>query len=262
MTHDASARTRALTQRGFTLVELMISLLIGLFLAGGLIALVGAMKRTSTQQTGLSNLQDSERLTMTLLTDVIQTAGYFPNVAGVGSTSPAVAFPAVAASAPVPAFAAGQAIAGTGAYADPAPGNLISIRYAAAPSDNVINCTGNTNTTATTANYINTFSIVGGNLQCLLTINGVVQPAVKLASGITSVQIYYGVKTASTTTNSVDTYLDAASVTSGAYWPNVMSVKILVTFVNPLAGQPGQPGSGTIPFERIISVMQKTGVIT
>jgi hypothetical protein len=72
-------------------------------------------------------------------------------------------------------------------------------------------------------------------------------------------QIYYGVKTNGTTTNAIDTYLDANSMTA-AYWPDVMSVKIRVTFVNPLQGQPGQPA--TIQFERVMSVMQKTGVIT
>jgi type IV pilus assembly protein PilW len=243
--------------RGFTLIELLVSIVIGLFLAGGLITLVGAMKRTSTQQTGLSNLQDSERLTMTLLTDVIQSAGYYPNVAGAGSTTPAAAFPATGP------FAAGQAIAGTGAHSDPSPGNTILIRYAAAPGDNVINCTGNTNpaTAAATAYYINQFSLDAGtgDLLCVLTTNGVVQAPVKLANGISNIQIYYGVKTNATTTNSVDTYLDAATMTA-TNWPNVMSVKILVTFVNPMKGQPGQPA--TIPFERVISVMQKTGVIT
>jgi type IV pilus assembly protein PilW len=259
MTHAALPRA----QHGFTLIELMISILIGLFLAGGLIALVGGMKRTSTQQTGLSNLQDSERLTMTLLTDVIQSAGYFPNVAGVGSTTPALAFPAAALTQPAAAtFAAGQAIVGTGAYTDPAPGNSISVRYASAPNDNVINCNGNSNTSGVTANYINTFSIdANANLTCLLTINGVIQPVVKLATGISSMQIYYGVKTNGTTTNSIDTYLDAASVTASSLWSNVMSVKILVTFTNPLANQPGQTAS-TIPCERVIAVMQKSGVIT
>jgi type IV pilus assembly protein PilW len=233
----------------------MISVLIGLFLAGGLLTLVGAMKRTSMQQTGLSNLQDSERLVMTLLTDVIQSAGFFPNVAGVGSTTPALAFPAVGS------FASGQAIVGTGAYGDPAPGNTISVRYASAGADNVINCTGGVNPTAAT--YINTFSVLtSGVLQCVLTINGVAQPAVQLASGVSSMQIYYGVKTNGTTTNSIDTYLDAASMTA-AYWPNVMSVKVLVKFINPLGGQPGQGAAGsTISFERVVAVMQKTGVIT
>ena len=64
--------------RGFTLVELLVSLLIGLFLLGGLLTLVQNNKRTFTTQNSLAQLQDGERLAMSVMTDVIQTAGYFP----------------------------------------------------------------------------------------------------------------------------------------------------------------------------------------
>ena len=47
------------SHRGFTLIELMVAILIGLFLIGGLLTLVQAMKRTSTMQSGLSQLQDN-----------------------------------------------------------------------------------------------------------------------------------------------------------------------------------------------------------
>ena len=62
-------------QRGFTLIELMIALLIALFLIGGLLTLVQAMKSTSISQSGMSQLQDNERMAMTLMTDVIQSTG-------------------------------------------------------------------------------------------------------------------------------------------------------------------------------------------
>ena len=55
----------SIAQRGFTLVELMIALLIALFLIGGLVTLVGAMKITFANQNGLSQLQESERMAMT-----------------------------------------------------------------------------------------------------------------------------------------------------------------------------------------------------
>ena len=66
------------SQTGFTLVELMIAILIGLFLTGGLLTLTGAMKRTGKVQTGLDLLHDNQRLASTIMTDVIQSAGYFP----------------------------------------------------------------------------------------------------------------------------------------------------------------------------------------
>ena len=65
--------------RGFTFVEIMIAMALGLFLIGGLLTLVQAMRRTSTNQSGLSQLQDNERMAMQLVTDVVQSTGYFTN---------------------------------------------------------------------------------------------------------------------------------------------------------------------------------------
>ena len=64
-TRPIEPRTRP--QRGFTLIELMIAVLIALFLSAGLLTLVQAMKATAGVQSGLSQLQDSERMAMTLI---------------------------------------------------------------------------------------------------------------------------------------------------------------------------------------------------
>jgi hypothetical protein len=58
---------------------MMVAILIGLFLTGGLLTLVVAMKRTSTNQSGLSQLQDNERMAMQLVTDVVKSTGYYPS---------------------------------------------------------------------------------------------------------------------------------------------------------------------------------------
>jgi type IV pilus assembly protein PilW len=260
-----STQVRA-AQRGFTLVELMISILIGLFLTGGLLTLVGAMKRTSGTQSGLSQLQDNERMAMTLMTDVIQTTGYFTNpVLNTASSF----FPVTGAFT-----IGGQAMVGSGSYTAAAPGDTITVRYATAGNDGVINCMGGTSLVAAT--YVNTFSVdTSGNLNCQLSttvgatttvttaqlisgsvVNGVV------VSGVTRLQVYYGVQTnSSVNTNSVDTYLDAVQVAAGNYWPNVISVQLTLTFVNPLSGQPGQT-STTVPFMRTVTVMNKAGIVT
>jgi type IV pilus assembly protein PilW len=251
-------------QRGFTLIELMIALLIALFLIGGLLTLVQAMKATSLNQNGLSQLQDSERMAMSLMTDVIQSTGYFPNPL---INTAASSFPVV-----LPFTSSGQALVGTGAYTNVAPGGTtITVRYltngtGSANPDNVINCTGGTSVVAAT--FVNTFSVDAlGNLQCLLTVNGVAAAApVPLVPGVQSMQIYYGVQTNTAVgTNSVDAYLDAATVTAGnagvSYWPQVKSVKITLTFINPLFGQQGQPNQ-FVQFTRVVDVMNKTGVTT
>jgi type IV pilus assembly protein PilW len=243
-------------QRGFTLVELMIAVLIALFLVGGLLTLVQAMKTTSINQGGMSQLQDSERMAMTLMADVVQSTGYFPfplvNTA-------ASAFPASGSFT-----VAGQALVGAGNFADAAPGNTITVRYLTSGADNVINCLGNTSAVAAT--FVNTFSVdlPSQTLQCTLTVNGTASAPVPLISGVNSLNIYYGVQTnAAVGTNSVDAYLDAATVSAGNYWGSVKSVRITLTMVNPLFGQAGQTTVGQyITFTRVIDVMNKTGVTT
>ena len=107
--------------RGFTLIELMIAILIAVFLIGGLVTLVSGMKRASVSQGGLSELQDNQRIAMTLINDVIQSAGYFPDPT---VNTAATSLPIVGTFT-----FAGQSIVGQGAWTDPAPGNSITVRY-------------------------------------------------------------------------------------------------------------------------------------
>jgi len=232
-------------QRGFTLIELMIALLIGLFLVGGLLTLVGAMKRTSGIQTNLSQLQDSERLAMSLMTDVIQSAGYYPDPAHntmSGELPINAQFPQQC-----------QSITGLGAGNAAAPGDQISVRYATSGIDNVLDCSGNTQGAAAT--IVNQFGLdANGNLQCSLSVNGGAAQLITLVSGLQDLQILYGVQSnAGSGNTSVDAYLDADQVTAGGYWGNVISVQVTLTFVNPLFGQPGQ--ASTVVFRRVIDVM-------
>jgi type IV pilus assembly protein PilW len=259
----------ARAMRGFTLVEIMVALLIGLFLTGGLLTLVQTLKRTSGTQTAMSQLQDNERMAMTLIADVIQSAGYWPDPT---VQTAAGAFPTVAPFAvggqSVAFTTAGQTVVGAGGYADVAPDQVIVVRYATSGTDNVINCTGNT---APAGVLVNAFSLqpdlaVAGTYDLMCSFNG--NPAVQLVGGIQNMQIYYGVQTNPAVSNhSVDTYLDGDTVTANNYWGNVLSVKIKVTFVNPMYGTLGGQGQSTtvpqtISYERVIDVMNRTGVST
>ena len=62
---------------GFTLVELLVSIVIAMFLLGGVMTIVQDTRRATSSQTQSTQLQDSVRLAMTMLTDVIQAAGYY-----------------------------------------------------------------------------------------------------------------------------------------------------------------------------------------
>jgi type IV pilus assembly protein PilW len=221
----------------------MVALSIGLLVTIGILTLLGAMRRTSTTQTGLSTLQENERIAMSLITDMVQTAGYYPNPV---TNSPTTLFTAVSP------YAAGQFISGLDATSD-----TLYVRYATNGTDYVIDCMGNTYSAGAQFTLASTLSVVNGYLQCTLN-NGTTATTVQLVSGISSMQIWYGVQSKpGSTNNSVDAYVTAANVTD---WTKVLTVKVTLNFVNPLAGQPGQPTLSTIGFTRVITLMNKTGV--
>src|ERR1700689_2906903 len=120
--------------QGFTLLELMIAMTIGLFLAGALLTVVQTNKKVFLNQNQLEQMQDGQRMAMTLMTDVIQSAGYFPQPWNntLGGT--------LLASGN---FANSQSI--TGQYVAAAPGDSISVRYMTAPQDGILNCSGVSN---------------------------------------------------------------------------------------------------------------------
>jgi len=248
-THTTAATRgrRAGSSRGFTLVELMVALTIGLLVTIGILTLLGAMRRTSTSQTGLSTLQENQRIAMSLITDMVQTAGYYPNPV---SNSPTTFFTAVTTPT---TMASGQFNAGADATSD-----TLYIRYATNGSDYVIDCLGNTYSAGAQLTLTSTMSVVNGYLQCAMS-NGTTSTTVQLVSGIQSMQILYGVQSKpGSTDNSVDAYVTATNVTD---WTKVLTVKVTLSFVNPLYGQPGQASVGQyIPFTRVITLMNKTGV--
>lgn len=63
-------------QKGFTLVELMISLLLSTLLIGGVVQLYLSTKSTSTFTRGLARLQDSTSYTFEVMSKDIRMAGY------------------------------------------------------------------------------------------------------------------------------------------------------------------------------------------
>jgi type IV pilus assembly protein PilW len=247
--------------RGFTFVEIMVAIALGLFLIGGLLTLVQAMRRTATNQSGLSQLQDNERMAMELITDVVQSTGYFtqPLTNTAASSFPAFTYNAAAS------FGGAQALVGF--YTSATVPDVISNRYwtggTNAPAlDNAINCTGNSSPTA--ASFVNqiTVNTATNYLTCTLWLNGNQPITVSLVPGITNMQVLYGVESGNgVSTNSIDAYINASLVTSGNLWSQVRSVQVTLTFINPMWGQPGQT-SQYINFTRNIAVMYKTGVTT
>src|SRR5512143_9497 len=234
----------SIAQRGYSLVELSVAVLVALFLLAGVLTVVQNNGRAFRTQNQLAQLQDGARLAMTMMADVIQIAGYFPDP----TTNTAAS--TLTANAP---FAAGQAITGT--YSGAAPGDTVAVRYSTASGDGILNCSGSANTTGGNQVYVNVFSVSAGQLVCSL--NG---RQYGLVAGVQSLSVLYGVKTNfAVDDNNVDTYLRASDMTS-ANWGNVISIRVRLTFTNPLYPNGGQGQPPTISFERVVDVMGRAGL--
>jgi len=249
-------------EHGYTLLELMIAILIALFLLAGLLTLVMGTRKTSTTQSQLAQLQDNERIAMTLMTNVIQQAGYFPNPMTLTSTSLA-SEPSAAG-----AFAVGQPLAGT--YSAVAPGDTIAARYIApandaATYDVIVNCAGTSNSTGNTLLFTNLFQVATVNgvpyLQCVLSQAGAVQtPIINLVAGVKSLSVMYGISAAAGDNNVVTYETAAAANLNPTDWQHVTAVKLRITFLVPQYGQTGgQYSTNTQYLERVIPIMSRTG---
>jgi type IV pilus assembly protein PilW len=238
------------THQGFTLLELMIAMTIGLFLAGALVTVVQTNKKVFLNQNQLEQMQDGQRMAMTLMADIIQTAGYFPDPTknSLGSTLGAIG-----------SFANSQAI--TGSFSAATPGDSISVRYMTAPQDGILNCSGLSNNNALLGLnilYVNTFAVLAGQLVCTDQ-TGTAYP---LVGGVTNLTVLYGVKTnLAAAGNNADTYLNAGQMTP-SNWQNVISVWIKLQFTNPLYTAAGQGQAQFITVQRVVDVMNQTGPST
>lgn len=243
---------------GYSLIEVLIALAISLFLLAGLFTLLQGTRRNTTNQQQLAQLQDEQRLAMSLITDVIQSAGYYDSTS-YASASNAFAGSVTTAGCTTSTLSAGQYLCGTHtgytASTSTATPDALVVRYGTTGSDNLVNCAGNTSATATT--FVNVFTIDTTNhvLQC--SPDGKTTDVVPVVYGVADLQILYGVATG-TTTNSVDTYMTATQVNTASAWSSVSSARVTLIFINPLAGQPGQPTR--IYFTRDVAVQLRAGV--
>jgi type IV pilus assembly protein PilW len=247
--------------RGFTMVELMIAITVSLFLAGGAIAMLQSTRQTFATQSQLAQLQDNERLAMTFMAEVIESAGYTPSPQTYLNTT---VLPAAVVSGAT--FAAGQGVYGT--YTAAAPGDTVTIRYGASyvggVADNIFNCAGTQNTATNPYDvFVNKFWVdnvtdpANPVLKCTFTPTSTnVAQIVPLVNGVKNLTILYGVKrSAANTLSCADTYLDGSQM-AAADWTEVCSVSIEITFLNPLKT------STTIKVKRVVAVMNWAGVNT
>ena len=229
-----SAQGRAGRQRGVTLIEMMIALTITVFLLAAMLSVLTAFRYTRQTQNGLSQMQDDQRIAMTMLTQIIQSAGYF---ASVQTDVALTAFPAASVFAEN-----GQSVFGIEGASSSLP-DTIYVRYQSGLNDGVLNCNGGTNTSSgTPVTYINAITVAQGTLQLTCALNGgTAQPIVGGVNtsgsaatactavgylGISNIQFLYGMDAGGT--GSVTQYGNATAVTN---WANVNSIRPTITML-------------------------------
>lgn len=261
-----SLSSRSPRQHGFTLVELMVTVAIALFLLAGLVTIVQNVRIANVNQTKLAQLQDEQRFAMTVITDAVQAAGYFGDPTT--QSNSVVSLPPAGNPGPAAAYQAGWVIAGshTVGAADTAAQDSIATRFQTTPGYGPILCDGTDTSQQAAGIYSIQFSLNAATSQLMCTVtggpnNGV---AVPLVTGVQAMAIYFGVKRDFTFADyNVDTYVtwDKMSTLNGANdYLNVSAVRIVLTFANPLFPQPNQPQ--TITMERVIEVMNRAGLHT
>lgn len=236
-------------QRGLSLISLMIALLIGTFLLAGLFTVWFQTRTTFNSQNQLAQVQDNQRMALTILANAVQTAGYYPVSANYSATPPNPLYTENDVFVAAGSFAQGQTISGTHSTTNPT-NDTLQIRFMADPtSGNTLDCMGQADTSETLVT--DTFQISNNNLTCSLNGGTTQYPIVQ---GVQGFEVLYGISNSHD--NSVNEYATADQVTANALWPYVQSVVLQLTFANPLYGQPGQTSTTLPKVTRVILLPQ------
>ncbi|WP_294635975.1 PilW family protein [uncultured Aquabacterium sp.] len=221
--------TRRRPASGFTLVELMVAVAIGLLVVSAGIGVFVNLKATYRSQDSQAQLQEAQRMAVQMVRTVVQAAGYYIDPARNARVD---ALPAVAATGAVPRFSAGQAVAGKAGSG--ATGDTLYVRFQTLSGDGLFNCKGDTNTgpAGTARLYLNTLSVNASNeLVCEVDDGAAAQP---ILGNVRSMAVLYGVHEGAATfdvARNVSRYKTAAQM-SDDEWLRVLTVRIELTFVD------------------------------
>lgn len=219
-------------QRGLTLIEIMVSLVISLFLLAGLLQLFVGTRQSSRVQENLSRVQENGRYTIDYLSRIVRLAGYRSRFTIERGQSFEDAFPA---------FPAVQGTNNDGSNSS----DTITVAFEGegAGQGDIRDCL---NTQISNNNIAsNTLSINNNSLQCrtrTLTASGNVlsdqtQPIV---DNIENIQILYGQNTDNDIWKVADRYISANDV-NASNWNQIVSIRIsllLRTAENNLVDRP------------------------
>ena len=198
-------------KQGFTLIELMIALVLGVFLTEGALQVFISSKENFRVTTSNSELMQSGRMGLDFMTNSISLAGFHSNLE---------VTPYFTAAAPFPTD--DQVITGTD--------SSITVRYFGYDDNLVTDCQGNPISTALVGNfaapptvmkfYLDTTDASNKKLMC--NVSGKA-PDVLLVENVDQLQIRYGISNG--IDDNVSSYTTASNIT-GSNWVNVRAVRI------------------------------------
>ncbi|HEC17803.1 MAG TPA: prepilin-type N-terminal cleavage/methylation domain-containing protein [Gammaproteobacteria bacterium] len=215
--NKSAFRTR---QQGFSLVEILVAITIGLVMMAGILQVSQANKESNRLQRNLGFVQENTRTAMDLLARDIHAAGYYENDD-----------PANPITDPIPRFITATTLDDSNA-ANTTGSDMITVNY---ESDR--DCLGqltydDTDPTAVASNHfaINRWFIQNQRLMC----QGTRGNAMPLVEGVESLQILYGENTDGDP-RSANRYVRAEQV---ANMNNVVSVRIALRLISREAVRP------------------------
>ena len=258
---------------GYSLIELMVAILIALFLIGGVLIVEQGVHQSHSDNSALAQIDDEERFTLTLLSELVRQGGYYPDPTAINQDTALPQQDVTASDGDQLNFNPLDAVYGVsvaGATGSTTPGlttDSLAVRFMTANNDGIPLCDGTSNQTGSDQLYINYLYVPSsGGLYCEV---GTASPGaptkvswdaagpIELVKDVQDMQIWYGLSSsASGADDNVVEYVPAASMTA-ADWAYVSSVKLLLTFSNPLAAEQGQ--SKVLLFTMVADLMGRTG---
>jgi type IV pilus assembly protein PilW len=260
-------------QRGLSLVELMISITIGLILIAGVAQIFMSGRQSFNTQSGMGSLQENGRFALRFLQKGLELSG-FPRTTGPAGGNPPVA-PFVTDTADADPALANVVVSSTTITADSGgtASDSIMIRYNSDPSvpDSDLDCLGNRSTVLASGScttgtnsgdaatnqagscswsVVNSFFVEDNQLMCDGNggTTGSATPKQPIVSGVENMQILYGEDTDGDEFASANVFRTASAI---ANWANVTAIRIAL-LVN------SSSGASAIPTDAIRETIDDT----
>ena len=235
---STSTCSRRPRQRGLSLIELMVAIVITLFMVTAVMVVLLGMRNSFVAQGAMAHLQESERQAFTLLTASLRQAGYYTNPIGLTAAQALPALQRPPNGTIVASMTAGQPLFSSGNGGTGNNSDNIEVRYLTGTSDGVANCLGNTNPSTTSTLMVFDYWFISNN-QLVCYDNQAGKYWVALVDNVNTMNITFGTDTRGT--GNVDAYLSPDAVGTAQLWSKVHTVRISLTFLDPSKSTASNP---------------------